>query len=145
MLTALLNPLGLGSSAGNQPGLAGWAFMVLLIGCGLLALLALTRAGIRHFWAAHDRPLPQIRLAEGLPVACLLAACVALAVLAEPAMRYTQATADALYAPGTYVRAVMSAQPVPSPHAYPGPARQPAAQAAPDGGTSAGVTARERP
>ena len=116
MLTALLNPLGLGASAGYQPGLAGWAFVVLLIGCGLLALLALTRAGIRHFWAAHDRPLPQLRLMEGLPVAGLLGACVALAVLAEPAMHYTQATADALYAPGTYVRAVMSAQPVPAPH-----------------------------
>ena len=116
MLTALLNPLGLGSSAGHQPGLAGWAFVALLIGCGLLALLALTRAGIRHFWSAHDRPLPQLRLMEGLPVAGLLLACAALAVLAEPAMRYTQATADALHTPGTYVRAVLSAQPVPSPH-----------------------------
>ena len=141
MLTALLNPLGLGSSAGYQPGLAGWAFVALLIGCGLLALLALTRAGIRHFWAAHERPLPQLRVAEGLPVACLLGACVALTVLADPAMRYAQATADALHAPGSYVRAVMSAQPVPAPHTLDAPTRQTAEHAGQNANADTGAAA----
>ena len=115
MLTALLNPLGLGSSAGLRPGWVGWAFMALLIASGLLALIALSRAGIRHFWAAHDRPTPQLRVLEGLPIAALLLACIGLTFAAAPAMRFTQATADALHAPSTYVRAILSAQPLPAP------------------------------
>jgi len=121
MLTALLNPLGLGSSNGQQPGLVGWGFMALLIASGLLALIALARAGIRHFWSAQGRPTPQLRIVEGLPIAFLLAACVGLTVAAGPVMRFTQATADALHAPGTYVRAVMSAAPVPNPPHPPRP------------------------
>ncbi len=117
MLTALLNPLGLGSSAGLRPGWVGWTFMAVLIASGLLALIALSRAGIRHFWAAHDRPTPQLRVLEGLPIAALLAACIGLTFAAAPAMRFTQATADALHAPDTYVRAILSAKPVPAPAA----------------------------
>ena len=104
----------------------GWQrpnFVALLIASGLLALIALSRAGIRHFWAAHDRPTPQLRVLEGLPIAALLAACIGLTFAAAPAMRFTQATADALHAPGTYVRAILSAKPVPPP-APPAPAAQ---------------------
>ena len=38
MLTALLNPLGLGAVAAQPPGLAGWLLLALLIGTGLIAL-----------------------------------------------------------------------------------------------------------
>ena len=123
MLTALLNPLGLGSSAGLRPGWIGWTFMALLIASGLLALIALSRAGIRHFWAAHDRPTPQLRVLEGLPIAALLAACIGLTFAAAPAMRFAQASANALHAPDTYVRAILSAKPVPAP-APPAPAAE---------------------
>jgi multicomponent K+:H+ antiporter subunit D len=115
MLTALLNPLGLGASGGLQPGPAGWMLMALLIGTGLLGLIALTRAGIRHFWTTHDRPAPQLRVLEGLPIAALLLACAALTVQAGPAMRYAQSTADALHDPTDYVGAVMSAEALPGP------------------------------
>ncbi|MBS0292246.1 MAG: monovalent cation/H+ antiporter subunit D [Proteobacteria bacterium] len=115
MLTALLNPLGLSSSAGNTPGLAGWVLLALMIGTGLMALMALTRSGIRHFWASPDRPAPQLRVLEGLPIALLLGACVALTVQAEGVMRFTTATAQALHAPGSYVRAVMGAAPQAAP------------------------------
>jgi multicomponent K+:H+ antiporter subunit D len=115
MLTALLNPLGLGASGWLQPGPAGWVLMALLIGTGLLGLVALTRAGIRHFWTTHDRPTPQLRVLEGLPIAALLLACAALTVQAGPAMRYAQSTADALHDPSAYVGAVMSAEPLPGP------------------------------
>jgi len=128
MLTALPNPLGLGSSAGNQPGLPGWTLVALLIATGLMALIALTRAGIRHFWASHDRPTPQLRVAEGLPIAVLLAACVVLTVRADSVMRYMQATANVLHAPSTYVRAVMSARPVPGPVSSGAPADAAAVQ-----------------
>ena len=112
MLTALLNPLGLGGSSGQHLDLAGWALLVLLISTGLLALTALTRVGILHFWAANERAEPKLLWLEGLPVAGLLAACVGLTVQAGPVMAYMQATAEALHTPGAYVEAVMSAQPV---------------------------------
>ncbi len=115
MLSALLNPLGLTASAGTQPGAPGWTLFVLMIATGLLALIALTRVGIRHFWSTHVRVAPQLRVLEGLSIAVLLALCVALTVMAGPLMQFTQATADALHSPGTYIRAVMQAQPIPGP------------------------------
>lgn len=119
MLTALLNPLGLGASEGLSPGPAGWGLLALMIGTGLLALIALTRAGVRHFWAAHDRATPRLRVLEGLPIAALLLACVALTFQAGPVLGFTQATARALHAPGAYVHAVMSATPIPGPVSRP--------------------------
>jgi multicomponent K+:H+ antiporter subunit D len=115
MLTALLNPMGLGASTELQPDPAGWMLIALLIGTGLLGLVALTRAGIRHFWTTHDRAAPQLRVLEGLPIAALLLACAALTVHAGPAMRFAQSTADALHQPRAYVGAVMSAAPLPGP------------------------------
>ena len=115
MLTALLNPLGLGQPGGQPLGAAGWMLVALLIATGLLALIALTRAGILHFWATYDRASPQLRVLEGLPIAFLLGACVLLTLRAGPVMRYMQATADALHAPRLYVQAVMSARPIPGP------------------------------
>lgn len=117
MLTALLNPSGLGLSAGQPPQAAGWMLLTLLIGTGLLALIALTRAGILHFWATYDRASLQLRMLEGLPIALLLGACAVLTLQAGPVMGYMQATADALHTPGLYVRAVMSARPIPGPQA----------------------------
>ena len=117
MLTALFNPLGLGIPAEQHLGVSGWIFLSLLIATGLLALIALSRVGILHFWAANNRATPKLRLLEGLPVAALLAACVAMTLHAGPVMHYMQATAEALYTPGTYVQAVMSAKPVSPPQA----------------------------
>ena len=117
MLTAVLNPLGMGSSAGQVPGIAGWTLLALMIGTGLVALMALTRSGIRHFWAAPERPAPQLRVLEGLPIALLLGACMVLTVQAEGVMRFTTATAQALHSPASYVRAVMQATPRQAPQA----------------------------
>ena len=50
-----------------------------------------------------------------LPIALLLATSVALVWQAGAVMRYTQATANALHAPSTYVHAVMTTPPVPDP------------------------------
>jgi formate hydrogenlyase subunit 3/multisubunit Na+/H+ antiporter MnhD subunit len=82
----LVNPLGLGQSAGYQAGRLGWVLVALLITTGLLALIALTRAGIRHFWATHDRAKPELRVLEGAPIAGLMALCVALTMHAHAVM-----------------------------------------------------------
>ena len=115
MLTALLNPLALGEPPEQPLGSAGWLLLALLIGSGLLALIALTRAGILHFWATYDRTAPQLRIMEGVPIALLLGACALLTLQAGPVMRYMQATAQTLHTPSRYVQAVMSAQPVARP------------------------------
>lgn len=107
------------NAAGGLPavGLQGWGFMVLVILSGLLSLMALSRAGVRHFWAPQDRPPPRLRLIECVPIAGLLAACVLLTVEAGPVMRYLQATAVTLHDPAIYVDAVLGARPLPSPTA----------------------------
>ena len=124
ILTAALNPLGLDLSTQTAPSPAAWTLLTLLIASGLLGLIAMSRAGIRHFWAAHDRGVPQLRLAEGLPLAGLLLACAVLTVQAGGMMRYVQATADSLHTPTRYIDAIMSTRP------RPGPTQQPANGAA---------------
>lgn len=131
MLTALLNPLGLGASSGLRAGTVGWVLFAMLIATGLMALLALTRTGMRHFWTTHDRAAPQLRVLEGIPIALLLACCMGLTLLAGRVMDFTQATANALHAPGGYIDAVMSARPKPGP-------------ATPEG-AGAGATVRRMP
>lgn len=110
MLTALLNPLGMGASTGQTPGPDGWLLMGLLIASGLMALVAFSRAGIRHFWASHDRNPPEVKVVEGVPLAILLGACVVLTVQADSVMRYMKATSNALYAPDDYIHSVLQTQ-----------------------------------
>ena len=86
-----------------------------LIGSGLLALISLTRTGIRHFWTSHNRTAPVLSVLEGAPIALLLGACIALTVQAPTVMDYANSTAQALHTPASYVQAVLSARPVPNP------------------------------
>lgn len=96
----------LGSPANDLP-LAIWIFLFLLIMSGLAALIAMTRAGIRSFWASPDRTIPRVRLIEMAPVAVLLLLCAIQTVEAGPIMRFMQATAQSLHAPHHYVRGVL--------------------------------------
>jgi multicomponent K+:H+ antiporter subunit D len=89
--------------------------MALLIVAGLFALIALSRTGIRFFWTPLERPAPVLRVVEYLPIALLVALCVALTLHAEAVMQYTRATAAALYQPQHYMDAVLSAQPLLTP------------------------------
>ena len=92
---------------------AAWTLFVLLILSGLFAAMSLMRVGMRHFWTTQDRPPPRLRVIETLPIAGLLAASLAMVLQAETVLSYTRAAAQALHAPGLYIDAVMSAQPVP--------------------------------
>jgi multicomponent K+:H+ antiporter subunit D len=88
---------------------SGWALLAVLILSGLAAIIAMTRVGIRAFWASPDRAVPHVRLIEIAPVAALLLLCAAQTVQAGPIMRYVQATAQSLHAPGDYIRGVLGA------------------------------------
>ena len=113
MLTALLNPLG--GEPAPAVTRAGWTLVALLVLSGLVSMIALSRAGIRHFWAPQDRPAPRLRVIECLPIGLLVVACCALSVQGEAVVRYGRLTADALVNPTPYINAVVTALPVPSP------------------------------
>jgi multicomponent K+:H+ antiporter subunit D len=103
----------------TAPPAANWWLFGLLLLSGLIATVSMTRAGIRHFWSPADRPAPHLNVAEGVPLLALILACAWLTVRAEPVLRYTSATAEALHAPAAYIDAVLSAKPVPGPAGRP--------------------------
>ncbi|MFI8223110.1 monovalent cation/H+ antiporter subunit D [Pseudomonas sp. NPDC085632] len=115
LIGALLNPLGLGTGAPITN--AAWALLALLILTGLASLMAFSRLGIQRFWTPEERPSPLLRKLECTPIFLLLGLSIVLTFKAEPLLRYTQATADALNNPQQYVMAVLGTRAVPSPEA----------------------------
>ncbi|MEZ1322323.1 monovalent cation/H+ antiporter subunit D [Pseudomonas fluorescens] len=115
LIGALLNPLGLGT--GEPISTAAWALLALLILTGLASLMAFSRLGIQRFWTPEERPSPLLRKLECAPIFLLLGLSIVLTFKAEPLLRYTQATAEALNNPQQYVMAVLGTRAVPSPEA----------------------------
>jgi multicomponent K+:H+ antiporter subunit D len=115
LIGALLNPLGLGTAAPTS--IAAWALLALLILTGLASLMAFSRLGIQRFWTPEERPSPLLRKLECAPIFLLLGLSIVLTFKAEPLLRYTQATAEALNNPQQYVMAVLGTRAVPSPEA----------------------------
>jgi multicomponent K+:H+ antiporter subunit D len=106
LLSAALNPPGMTAGSGAIPAVS-WALLVALVLSGLAALIAMTRAGIRAFWAPVDRAVPHVRVIEMAPVAALLVLCAIQAAYAGPIMQYMRATAQSLHVPWTYMHEVM--------------------------------------
>jgi multicomponent K+:H+ antiporter subunit D len=114
-LPTFLGKLGMLSAAlavreesGAVPARA-WLFTGVLLGSGLLTLIALTRTGIRTFWPKLRREPPRVRAPEGFPVVALLTACGALTLLAAPAVELARVTARSLYDRHEYIEAVLGA------------------------------------
>jgi multicomponent K+:H+ antiporter subunit D len=105
LLTAALNP------PSGAISTASWVMLPVLILSGLAALIAMTRAGIRTFWASPDRTVPRVRLIEIAPVGVLLLLCAIQTIQAGPVMRFMQATAQSLHAPHDYIRGVLGSAP----------------------------------
>jgi multicomponent K+:H+ antiporter subunit D len=105
LLTSVLNPAP-AAEGGEAVGAAAWVLLVILILSGMAALIAMTRAGIRAFWASPDRATPRILVVEMAPVAALLILCAMQTVQAGPVMRFMRATAQSLHAPQDYIREV---------------------------------------
>lgn len=85
-----------------------------VLGAGLLVLVALARAGSRLFWntgTVATGAVPSGPAAVG-PVALLLAGSVALSVLASPVRGYAAAAAEQLLAPQSYIDRVLGARQV---------------------------------
>lgn len=88
---------------------ASWALVALVLLSGLSALIAMTRTGIRTFWASLEGNVPRVLVREVVPIAGLLAICLALTIAAGPAMRYMDETARALHNPASYISSVLNA------------------------------------
>lgn len=86
-----------------------WLFMFLLVFSGLASLIAMTRAGMRTFWASMERQVPHVKIVEIVPVLGLLLLCVAMTVEGGPVMRYLQDTAHSLHVPQSYIADVLEA------------------------------------
>jgi multicomponent K+:H+ antiporter subunit D len=102
LLTALFD-----TGGGAVSGMA-WTLALLLILSGLSALIAMTRAGIRIFWAPVEESVPHVAVVEVAPVAALFVISAALAIYGGPAMAYMEATARSLHQPAAYVASVLS-------------------------------------
>ncbi len=94
-------------AAYTQPQSA-WIWAVVLL-TGLLATIALTRAGSTLFWKTVAGPAagPAASPLTLLPVAALLASSVLLVLLARPLTEFTAATATQLADPQAYIQAVL--------------------------------------
>lgn len=112
ILNAVLNPDGMGE--GGEISAAAWWFTALLIISGLAALISMSRAGIRAFWAPVEVMAPRVLLIEIIPIGLLLGMTLALTVGAGPVMRFMQETAENLHSPGSYIQNVIEA-PISSP------------------------------
>jgi multicomponent K+:H+ antiporter subunit D len=98
------------AAPGGGAGVWLWA---LVLGSSVVAVVALTRAGVALFWAAPPVPLGVAPGPDGsppgstAPAAGLLAVIVLLTVLSGPVTGYVQHAAEQLLRPDAYVRAVL--------------------------------------
>ncbi len=113
LLMALVSPVAAGAS--GTVSAASWVLFALLLAGGLVATVVLAKAGTRHFWTSGDRPVPQVKIVEAIPIMMLILGCVWLTVRAEQVTRYTDATARALVAPAPYIDSVFAVPPIPGP------------------------------
>ncbi|MBL6078509.1 monovalent cation/H+ antiporter subunit D [Belnapia sp. T18] len=102
---AILSPLF--APGGGAPRPLAWVLAAALILSGLATVVAMVRAGMDAFWASPAGRPQRVSIVEFLPVALLLALCVALTVGAGPALDYTTAAAEALHVPANYLRGVL--------------------------------------
>jgi multicomponent K+:H+ antiporter subunit D len=91
-------------------GARSWIFAGVVLGCGQVALIALTRTGIQTFWSSRQHEPQPVRAAEAIPIVALLMLCGAMTVAAGPMMNVARATAHSLHDPAQYIGVVLAAR-----------------------------------
>lgn len=91
---------------GVLPGVL-WVFTAALIFSGFTVLIAMTRLGIRRFWASESSP--RILALELGPVMLILVMIALQSIKAGPVLNYTEDTAAQLLTPSIYREGVLSA------------------------------------
>ena len=99
-------------TVGGTVSVQGWLLLLVILVSGLTTIIAVTRAGIRAFWAFPDRELPRVSGVELGALAFLLFLCIALTVQAGPVMKFMQQTASGLESGRAYIGAVKAQHPV---------------------------------
>lgn len=117
--TILATVLGPDISEVSADALMRTLLAVSLIVSGIAALVALSRLGIRVFWASIEPFTPRVGVLETLPIVYVLSLLVALAVLAGPMVDFLIAAAEELHDQSRYIGAVLGAERVPGPEAVP--------------------------
>jgi multicomponent K+:H+ antiporter subunit D len=83
-----------------------WILIALMIVSGLATLVAMTRAGIDLLWDPGEHGQANLSILEAMPIAILLAICLALMIQAGAVMRYMEATARVVESRYLYIDAV---------------------------------------
>jgi multicomponent K+:H+ antiporter subunit D len=99
----------LDAAPGAQVSGKAWALVAGVLVTGFAQIVALSRIGIRLFWAGTARRVPRLRVLEAAPVAFVVLLCLGLSALSGTAMRFFEAAARSLHAPEVYTRIVLSA------------------------------------
>lgn len=107
ILTALMGP---GTDQISGSNTMAIILTTVLIVSSLIALIALSRMGIRIFWASVEPFTPRVTVAETAPILFLICVLVLLAVQAGPVMEVLTAAADDLHRPTGYLEAVIGAE-----------------------------------
>jgi multicomponent K+:H+ antiporter subunit D len=94
----------LGAAAENPA--AAWVWSVVL-GSGLLSLIALSRAGSILFWKTAEAPSARSSPATAFPMIALLTSSMLLVAAGQPISDFASATARQLMAAGSYVESVL--------------------------------------
>jgi multicomponent K+:H+ antiporter subunit D len=95
-----------GAIPGSVP-VSVWMLWIAVLGSSLIALIALSRMGMRLFWSSDEIVTPRLHLIEAAPVAVLLLLSVGLTAGTGPAMDYLSLAGEALSSPQTYIDAVL--------------------------------------
>lgn len=111
IITGIFNPDGFNAD-GSIPSMSDWVLVTLIVLSGLCALIAMTRVGIRTFWAPIEGQVPKVQIIEFAPIAGLLALCFMLTVFASPVFDYLDALSRELHHSAHYIDSVLSKQPV---------------------------------
>ncbi|WP_182418627.1 monovalent cation/H+ antiporter subunit D [Bartonella sp. HY038] len=88
-------------------GLSDWLYVAAIILSGVAALIAMTRAGIRTFWASLEGSVPRVMVIEIAPIAGLLLICLLLTIIAGPTMRYMDVMGESLFNSYNYIGSVL--------------------------------------
>ncbi len=94
------------------PAQQAWLWSVLL-GSGLLAIIAMSRAGSTVFWRASPRDetsVTNLGIRRGIAIGLLIGASPIMALFAGPLTAYTQATAEQLANHDAYIRTIIGPQ-----------------------------------
>lgn len=107
LIAGVFCPEGMMESTVYIPAARDWIYVAMIILSGIAALVAMTRAGIRIFWASVESRVPKVQMIEVVPVLALLSLCLVLTLIAEPVMHYLDVMAASLHTPTDYIRSVL--------------------------------------